>query len=290
MSESLETIAAHGAAVYAMMLAGFTLLIYDHILTLSDEVNYIWNSRKGLVSIIFLLNRYIVPLVLAVDIYAIVAWRLYALHGGTTWIRRTLWISGLLYVVSSTGIITASLIPVILDLQPYYHQCVSSIPSYLWTAWLPSVIFETLLFGLTIVAMIRQDKRRSFTTLSLLLYRDGMLYFVAVTVCSSFSLLVWALAPSSLIGLARYFALAMVNIAGSRLVLNLKGYSASRNSLAFCSSPYQYSHYSSDVVLTPQRAQHEEPTVDLRDDDVDLEMYSMERDCQQLGTKLLHQL
>ena len=41
-----------------------------------------------------------------------------------------------------------------------------------------SVFFETLLFGLTIAAMLRQEKRRSFSTLSLLLYRDGRFYSV----------------------------------------------------------------------------------------------------------------
>ncbi|KAI0916218.1 hypothetical protein AcV5_003217 [Taiwanofungus camphoratus] len=194
-------------------VAGFTALIYDHILTFGDEVNYIWNNRMGLVSIIFLLNRYIVPLVLVVDIYesiglaakttlfckvwtvvqsyltiasfmsihAIVAWRVYALHGGQTWIGRFLWIAAVVYVSSSTVIITVALVPIISHLQPEYHECVGSIPPYLWAAWLPSVIFETLLFALTIVAMLRQEQRRSFSTLSLLLYRDGMLYFVAVT-------------------------------------------------------------------------------------------------------------
>ncbi|KAH9925758.1 uncharacterized protein B0H18DRAFT_365979 [Fomitopsis serialis] len=332
LSASLETLATHGAAVNAMTLAGFSILIYDHILTFGDEVNHIWNDRLGLVSIIFLLNRYIIPLVLAVDVYetmgltsnhrsavmlckvwttvqsyvtiasfmsihAIVAWRLYALHGGQAWIRRVLWIAAVVYVSSSTAIITVALVPIIADLQPFHHECVSSIPSYLWVAWLPSVFFETLLFGLTVVAMLRQEKRRSFSTLSLLLYRDGMLYFVAVTVCSLFSLLVWALAPPSLIGLARYFALAMVNIAGSRLVLNLKGFKASRYSVDFTTT--SFSIVTSEAALTPppvksarrQRKTREEQVADVREDDLDLdlEMYSVERDCQQLGTKLLHQ-
>jgi len=322
ISEPLEILAAHGAAVNAMTLAGFTLLIYDHVLTFSDEVNYIWNARQGLVSVIFLLNRYIVPLVLAVDIYetmglssgptsvlfckvwtvvqsyitiasfmsihAIVAWRLYALHGGQAWIRRTLWVAAILYVSSSTAIITASLIPIISDLRPYHHECVGTIPTYLWTAWLPSVVFETLLFGLTVVAMLRQEQRRSFSTLSLLLYRDGMLYFVAVTICSLFSLLVWALAGPSLIGLARYFALAMVNLAGSRLVLNLKGFSAHRNSVDMLS----FSLYPSDALLTAPPRRHiprvPSPPCEALGEELDLEMYSIERDCQQLGTKLLH--
>lgn len=317
---SLEILAAHGAAVNAMTLAGFTLLVYDHILTFGDEVNYIWKTRKGIVPVIFLVNRYLIPLVLSIDIYetmglssgptsitfckvwtviqsyltiasfmsihATVAWRLYALHCGEAWIRRLLWIALVLYVSTSTGIITASLIPIISDLRPLHHECVSKIPDYLWTAWLPSVVFETLLFALTVIAMLRQEKRRSFSTLSLLLYRDGMLYFVAVTICSLFSLLVWALAGPSLIGLARYFALAMVNIAGSRLVLNLKGFSA-RNSVDMLS----FSLMSSNAPLS--RPQIYAPSTDIEtpvssDQDLDFEMYSIERDCQQLGTKMLH--
>ncbi|KZT64732.1 hypothetical protein DAEQUDRAFT_732276 [Daedalea quercina L-15889] len=330
-SAYVESLATHGAAVNAMTLAGFSILVYDHILTFGDEVLYIWGDRFGLVSIIFLLNRYIIPLVLAVDVYetmgltshnsavifckvwttvqsyvtiasfmsihAIVAWRLYALHGGQAWVRRVLWTAAVVYVSSSTAIITAALVPIIVDLKPLLHECVSAIPSYLWVAWLPSIFFETLLFVLTVVAMLRQEKRRSFSTLSLLLYRDGMLYFVAVTVCSLFSLLVWALAPASLIGLARYFALAMVNLAGSRLVLNLKGFKASRCSIDFESA--SFSIVTSEAALTPppvksvprHRKARDEEEIQVRDRDdldLDLELYSVERDCQQLGTKLLH--
>lgn len=36
-----------------------------------------------------------------------------------------------------------------------------------------SIVFETLLFGLTIKAMFDEGQRRSMTSLSLLLYRDG---------------------------------------------------------------------------------------------------------------------
>ncbi|KZT02819.1 uncharacterized protein LAESUDRAFT_729783 [Laetiporus sulphureus 93-53] len=324
--EYLEALARDEAAVNAMTLAGFTVLIYDHVLTVSENVNYIWRARMGIVSVIFLLNRYIVPLVLVIDIYeamglsgnpssvlfckiwtvlqgyltiasfmsihAIVAWRLYCLHGGEAWIRRVLCTAAVLYVSSSTAIITVSLVPIIRHLKPEHHQCVSSVPSYLWTAWLPSVVFETLLFVLTVVAMLRQERRRSFSSLSLLLYRDGMLYFVAVTVCSLLSLLVWALAGPAFLGLARYFALAMVNVAGSRLVLNLKGFSASRCSVDFVSD--SFSMVSSEAALTTPywnaRRQNGTDASEIVEGDLDMEMemYSIERDCQQLGTKFLH--
>ncbi|KAL6300326.1 hypothetical protein BKA93DRAFT_740658, partial [Sparassis latifolia] len=311
-------------------VVGFTALLYDHAITVPPgcKVNYIWNGRMGLVSIIFLfLTVTARPLVLVVDVYetialatntalfckvwtavqsyltiasfmsihAIVAWRLYALHGGQPWIGRLLWTAGIIYFVTSTFIVTWSLIPVIKHLHPVHHQCVSSIPTYLWTTWLPSVVFESLIFGLTLFALIRHELRHSFSSLSLLLYRDGMLYFVAVTFCSLFSLLVWALAGPAYLGLARYFALAMVNVAGSRLVLNLKGYTASRNAVDYPtgsrSLPYSAVGFGAGVNFGRGETG---PSDDARPDDeesgsipLDLEMYSIERDCQQLGTKLM---
>ncbi|KAI0635114.1 hypothetical protein C8Q77DRAFT_1053543 [Trametes polyzona] len=327
-SESLETLLIHGTAVHVMTLVGFVALLYDHLVT----VNLIWNARKGVVSTVFLLNRYCIPVVLALDIYesfgnaaasitfckvwtvvqsyvtivsyisihAIVAWRLYAIFNGKAWVAWVLWIAGILNFTISAGITTASLVPIISDLRPYHHACVGSAPSYIWSIWLPSVIFETLLFGLTIKAMIYQGQRRSLTSLSLLLYRDGMLYFVAVTFCSLFSLMVWALAGPDLLGLARYFALAMVNVAGSRLVLNLKAYAASRSPDDDLSwdppQPQPQSALPSHVRYARRgssrlaRIQFADADVDDDASDesgaVDLEMYAIEREYQHIGTRL----
>ncbi|KAH9919487.1 uncharacterized protein BXZ73DRAFT_104959 [Epithele typhae] len=239
-NEPLETLLVHGTAVNVMTLVGFTALLYDHFITFTDEIHLIWRARKGIVSTIFLLNRYIVPMMLALDIFetfgdvshlltfckvwtviqsyltitsfisvhAIVAWRVYAIYNGHQWILRLLWIVGSLNFLVSAAITTASLIPIISTLQPYHHACVGSVPDYIWSIWLPSVVFETLLFGLTVVAM-----------------------HVVLRCCNillPLSLMVWALAGPDLLGLARYFALAMVNIAGSRLILNLKAYADAR--------------------------------------------------------------
>ncbi|KAL5501881.1 hypothetical protein ACEPAH_9142 [Sanghuangporus vaninii] len=51
-------------------VASYVILIYDHLLTLSDEVNYIWRGGKGPVIYLFLLNRYFFPLAFAVNLYA----------------------------------------------------------------------------------------------------------------------------------------------------------------------------------------------------------------------------
>ncbi|RDX54440.1 hypothetical protein OH76DRAFT_962163 [Lentinus brumalis] len=318
-NEPLQTLLAHGMAVNVMTLVGFTALLYDHCVTVSDEILLIWRPRKGVVSTIFLLNRYFIPIMLALDIYesfgnaaasitfckvwtvvqgyltiasyisihAIVAWRVYAIYNGQRWVCRLLWIAGFLNFAISAGITTASLIPTIAHLRPYHHACVGSAPNYIWSIWLPSVVFETLLFALTIRAMFIQGQRESLSSLSLLLYRDGMLYFIAVTFCSLFSLMVWALAGPDLLGLARYFALAMVNIAGSRLVLNLKSYAAARHGdsdLTWDDTPLPPSQNIS--LRMPRFTPSRDLEYGMASESVDLELYSIERDCQQLGTRL----
>jgi len=307
-------------------VAGFTALIYDHLITLNVEIDLIWMSRPGLVSIIFLLNRYLVPLMLVVDlfemfglpsasptvatfckvwtavqgyltiasfmsIHVIVALRVYAMHNGRKWIGRTLWIACTIYFLSSTSIITVATAHLIPGLEPELHSCVGKIPSYLWLAWLPSVIFESILFALTVYAMMAGNRRRSFNTLTLILYRDGLLYFFAVTVCSLFSLFVWALADPTFIGLARYFALAAVNLVGSRMVLNLKSYAASMNGRA---RDWDDPDSTDGFGFAPQpqdTPQHPDPSLepgstDSGSSEFDLEMYYIERDFQQIGTRL----
>jgi hypothetical protein len=51
-------------------IAGFVLLIYDHLITLEDELDFIWTGSYSTVKLLFIFNRYIAPFVLAVDIYA----------------------------------------------------------------------------------------------------------------------------------------------------------------------------------------------------------------------------
>ncbi|KAJ6534839.1 hypothetical protein B0H19DRAFT_1271529 [Mycena capillaripes] len=47
--------------------AGLVLLLYDHVLTLDDEVEHIWSAPTTLAKILFLILRYMVPLFLTVQ-------------------------------------------------------------------------------------------------------------------------------------------------------------------------------------------------------------------------------
>lgn len=64
----LDTSALRLMASKYFTYAFFTLLIYDHLLTLEEEVRIIWLGRPSFVKFLFLWNRYTSPLFIAIDI------------------------------------------------------------------------------------------------------------------------------------------------------------------------------------------------------------------------------
>ncbi|KAG2059087.1 hypothetical protein BDR06DRAFT_949744 [Suillus hirtellus] len=53
-----QQITSRSLCAYAV-LAGNSILIYDHVLTLPEEFAFIWRRPKGLAAVLFLLNRYL---------------------------------------------------------------------------------------------------------------------------------------------------------------------------------------------------------------------------------------
>ncbi|KAJ7903809.1 hypothetical protein B0H14DRAFT_3421985 [Mycena olivaceomarginata] len=50
--------------------ASFTILVWDHVITFSDEVEYIWKGKKGPIIYLFIFNRYFTPLGFIINLYA----------------------------------------------------------------------------------------------------------------------------------------------------------------------------------------------------------------------------
>ncbi|KAG8858554.1 hypothetical protein FRB96_005226 [Tulasnella sp. 330] len=67
--EASRTLLLDMAISRYFIVAGFTILIYDHFLTFSDEVRLVWKRRRNVVSWVFLVNRYFTPGMLALDLY-----------------------------------------------------------------------------------------------------------------------------------------------------------------------------------------------------------------------------
>lgn len=53
-----------------MGFLSFMILIWEHVITFADEVEYIWFGKKGLVVLLFLINRYVTPLGFIINLFA----------------------------------------------------------------------------------------------------------------------------------------------------------------------------------------------------------------------------
>ncbi|QRW14825.1 dephospho-CoA kinase [Ceratobasidium sp. AG-Ba] len=76
-SELIREFVTAGGHLFAsryLTLAGFVLLIYDHIITLGSEIDFVWPAKRSAVKILFLINRYVVPVFIAFDFAFLTGW------------------------------------------------------------------------------------------------------------------------------------------------------------------------------------------------------------------------
>ncbi|KAG9077532.1 hypothetical protein FS749_010571 [Ceratobasidium sp. UAMH 11750] len=140
-----------------MGVAGYALLIYDHLLTLPGEVELVWKAdKRNIVTWLFLVNRYVVPIVLGIDLYdkgglaghltknfcqkwfviegylnvlsfaavhALVAMRVNAVWGRRQWVTILLWASGTMYIVGTLAILSPGMFQVLGE--PLFSKCIA---------------------------------------------------------------------------------------------------------------------------------------------------------------------
>ncbi|KAG8714460.1 hypothetical protein FRC09_017588 [Ceratobasidium sp. 395] len=207
----------HVMASRHFSFAGFVVLIYDHLLTFGDEVQLVWSQPTSVVSVIFLVNRYLAPAVLAVDIYdkggltrnlsrdfcrlwvviegylnllllaaihVLMVMRVHALWGNQRKLRHVLVIAFTLYFVTSFAILTADKsVPPLGTIKFEHlllHACWTTIPRYLWSVWIPALILECIMFALTAVRAWQYSKDGMQIPIVKALYRDGFQYFIGI--------------------------------------------------------------------------------------------------------------
>ncbi|KAF4616037.1 hypothetical protein D9613_011373 [Agrocybe pediades] len=246
--ESLAQAVMHLQAGKYFQIAAYVMLIYDHLLTFSVEVERIWKPKFSGASILFLINRYATPLqfIVIIDAFqdpiwtkdgastialiavceAIMILRVYALYGRSNWILGFLgFLWALQIVLSSVGIKTGFAVP----LPPGLVGCIFSGSSPLFPAiWVTPLITDTCIFALTMWRTRAYLVRRSTGTPTLQLFmRDGFLYFFAILAANLLNMLLFFIAPADLRAIAASFSQLLTSTMVSRLVLNLRSLSYS---------------------------------------------------------------
>ncbi|KAJ1302543.1 hypothetical protein OPQ81_002860 [Rhizoctonia solani] len=151
--------------------------------------------------------------------------RVNALYGKRKKIARVLYTAYALYFVATFSIITPGMFQALKTFyaeNQFLHVCWGKLVDYFWLTWVPALALETLVFGLTAYKAWSFSREKMNVPVARTLYHDGFQYYIVVLLCTLFPLLVWTEAPSTLDAMPKYAGMAIVNIMGFRLVLNLR--------------------------------------------------------------------
>jgi hypothetical protein len=241
--------------------AASVIVIWDHAITFSDEIDLIWKSSWTLGKILFLLNRYYSLAAVLFNNYAILSanvddsfcltffrWQgwtgliscflaeailqmrlyaLYSLNKKILAIMLTCWVgclaasSYIMYTVLARVGATAIYIPGGLFCVP------SGVSTHFYTFWIPMLTFESLLCTLALIRGFQTYRAKgslfhSSRQLVGILIRDSVLYFLVICATYLTCLLVWVLASVDLLGVPIGFSLAFSCCLANRVVLNVR--------------------------------------------------------------------
>jgi len=258
-TESLAVIVEHVQVTRYLNAAGLVALLYDHMLTIDDEVRFIWKASTTLPKMLFLINRYTVPIILTIkandysglaqpvfsDNYCKWSMSMSTIMGITTmsisnflvllriWViwdrkRRLMYWTGAGYIAAqiSAFVVAGRIVSNMLSFMvydPYFHACIySRKPGFdLAALWIPGLVFEVQVF--VVVWWNALDRPRvNVCQLSNALYRDGFFYFIILFSLRFMNLMLAIFAPASLVFLGIHTIWCASTITTSHFIFNLR--------------------------------------------------------------------
>ncbi|KAF8167046.1 hypothetical protein K438DRAFT_2024958 [Mycena galopus ATCC 62051] len=230
-------------------VAGLVVLLYDHLLTLDDEVKYIWTAPRTLAKGLFLLLRYMVPLfligetitrnglvVITMSTLTYAGWLSIAISNFLVLLRiwatlprahRFIGWSFALFVVMqliSLGTTTwvVSLMIRVLMFDPDAGVCTFTSKPHVFALWVPGLFFEVVVF--VTCCWNTLDRPRALgpddARITRTLFRDGVTYFVILFILRIANTVIAVVAPVSAIFIIVFFIWAATTLTTGRLIIN----------------------------------------------------------------------
>lgn len=233
------------------------LIAYDYVLTFEREVTLVWGAKWNLIKVLFFATRYPVFADLSMVLYHNVSRRISAEMCKTLWdiagwmflwgigvaelilIVRTwaIWDRdkriGLGLLASFCGLWVASsyFLNEFLRSQKFTTErsidpsLTGCLPlesgSVLYVVYVLFMVFETVIFGLTISKMTH-TARRTTSPLVWSLYRDGILFYIYLLAASIVNVVVLLTTPHEFANLTSSIQRALHSVLSTRLLLNLR--------------------------------------------------------------------
>ncbi|KAG1741625.1 hypothetical protein EDB19DRAFT_2038691 [Suillus lakei] len=233
-------------------IVGFTILVWDHLVTSADEIEFIWQGPKGILVYLFLLNRYLTPLGFIVNLvaYNLSSWgyiscqHFVRYEGAMTAIGieivglmmllrviamyRYQWaiIALAVFLLLAWIVVTAWLLS---HGEPVNH--VDHVPSCTMvfnsggiasaSAWLP-LLYDTYVFGLTLNRTLPSIYNKEAGHVIRTLFADGLLYYSVICTVNLVLTIMIIKAHEGLKNIAAQLELLLTVTMMSRITLNIK--------------------------------------------------------------------
>lgn len=260
----IEKIAEYLYVTRLLNAVALAILCYDTIILFDEEVRYLWPKKMSLVKVLLYLNRAICFTFTALNAAHFIGLRKsfsmdfcktaivgvgYAsmlCFAMSNWIllARTRALLGSRYRYFSIALIvyyclsyastayltyrvTSALAP-----KSFYsfnlRICATAVhPKIMGFVWIPSMVFETSMFLITIFKLYQQRSAPHGASIGLstnlfyVLFRDGASYYVIIMALRTWNLFAWAALPSSLAYTGIFILWSVMSVAVMRLQLNL---------------------------------------------------------------------
>ncbi|KDR81219.1 hypothetical protein GALMADRAFT_241762 [Galerina marginata CBS 339.88] len=257
-------------------IASNAMFLYDHLITVNDEVELIWKAKWSFVTILFLMNRYYVLAAVFFNLYVFFspnitdtictryshweAWsglvvfmpahgilqiRIYALYSLN---KKILALMLVFYITSSSvsaWILRTDLESLVVAALPILGGkfCVPTKISSFSSFWIPVLLFDFMLFSLAVIRGVGEYRSkgssifRGSRSLMNILIRDSVFYFLVIAITYLTCLQFWLSAPL-LVEAPLGFAPAMSSVLASRVLFNIRR--ASREESSTLSQTIQF--------------------------------------------------
>jgi len=242
-------------------LASSLIVIYDHLITLDQEIDLIWMAHWTPGKVLFLINRYYALASVIFNNYV-----LFSTHLSDSFCLRWFRWQG------CTGLLVSTIAEIILQLRIYalYHLnrrvlffmlvafivsvgtaatimglvlarvstnsqflpgvvfCLPlNVPSWFYTFWIPTLAFESLLCGLALFRAFGDFKSRSTMFQSgrhivKILIRDSVIYYLIMFATYFANLVIFLAGSPGVLESGIGFSVTMSCVMGSRLCLNIR--------------------------------------------------------------------
>jgi len=238
--------------------AGLVMLLYDHFLTLDQEVEEIWKAKWTLPKIFFLILRYLVPSLMIIETYQIsgisnheitidfckgwfvfsmimamssitisnllILLRLWALWGRD---RKLIMWTFLGFVVVQLAALAVLVHVIVIGLpllywEPKLQICGLKQRPHVEGLWIPGIAFECVVFAAAFVNGFHRPRSVGGHSLLSALFRDGIHYFVALFLLRLNNFFFAVLAPLPLLVCTIYLVWCCTTLTVTRFLLNIR--------------------------------------------------------------------